>query len=809
MAEIAASLVVDNLLKLVVNEAAILGSVKEEVEGIKNQLNVIKCFIRDAEEKQVGEEAVKVKEWVNELRKVAFRMEDVVDKYLLKVAERGQRHGIHGKLTKGKEMFKTLSHNHDIASQIKDIKETLVRLYNDRLALGLQQSPIHPTSTPRLGAHFVEESQLVGMETNKQELTRWLTTKPTPAMVVIGPGGIGKTAIVKNVYNKQEKISLEKNKDNKEANNFEFCAWINMSELQVEDHNVVISQIIENIIEKDRSASATLRSDTTTLESHVRKVKEYLTNKRYLIVFDDVKELRFWDVTKHALIPKGNKNSKVIFITRDEIVAEVIGSDAPVEVRKVEALSPRDALMLFRQKAFQFEQVQYPELNGLSEEFVKQCNGVPQAIVAIAGLLSTKGKTTTEWRRDQLFCRVMKDPIALPNSLDSVPRRLSIIKKNDNASIINKDQNWKKVRSCLVFDDSKKWLVSKDFFSGFELLVRLDLSNARLDKLPEQLGHLLNLKYLSLRNTNVMRLPKSFGNLVNLQTLDLKKTQVREEVDIKKLVKLRHLLAYFISNQHSDMSYLYGVKLSDGLQNLKSLQKLSFLDASDGRIIEGLKQLKNLRKLGIVELEKQFGVSLCQAIENMTQLCSLSIWAAKDGMLQLQYSFKSPPTSLHRLYLNGRLECLPKWIPKLPNLSRVYLKWSNLKEDPLPYLKDLPELLYLELYDSYVGDELHFKNGWFKLKILYLGSLPNLKTIKIDEGAIPYLTELKIGKCHSMVHVPSDLRYLTSLKKLYFYDMPEQFIRRMKDPQIHRHIPIGVLHLSNYDLSDTLRDHDS
>ncbi|TKY47025.1 Disease resistance protein RPM1 [Spatholobus suberectus] len=937
MAETAVTLLVEHLLKLLHEEATILGGVHNEVSGIRSQLNVIKSYIKDAEEKQ--EDVESVKEWVNELRKVAFRMEDVVDQYLLKVADRGQRHGVYRKVTEVKGMLKT---RHDISSEIKEIRETIDRLYREREGLGLrspagESSATDNPATPRLGAHFVEESQLVGIDRNKRELTEWLTERQSSVMVVVGPGGIGKTAIVKNVYDKQEQVSQQKEKINtKGIGCFEFCAWLSISRPQVDDHNMLIRQIIQNILEKDPGASAALQSETTNLESLIRKVKEYFTDKRHLIVFDDVQEIKFWEVIKHAIIPNSSKSSKVIITTRDENVANFIGKDAFVEVRKVEPLSLDDGLKLFRQKAFQFEQVpDDPELNDLCKKFVMKCNRVPLAIVTIAGLLSTKRKTTTEWQKvldqlgsllqsnslldivnqvmlesyhdlpshlkpcflyfglfpegysiscmrlirlwvaegfvkesdsddtsmeefakdqylpelvrrclvhvsrvdfdgrpkschvydlmhklitriceEQMFCQVMKDKTTPPNSkLDSVPRRLSIIKKNDNATM-ERAEKWEKVRSCFVFDDAKKWLVTKKLFSSFGLLVRLDLSNARLDNLPKQVGNLLNLKYLSLRNTNIVSLPESIGNLEYLQTLDIKHTQVHKlPMEIHKLTKLRHLLAYFINIQYFGLDRLEGVKVNEGLQNLVSLQKLSFLDAGNGSIIEELKQLSKLRKLGIIKVKEEYGDALCKAIENMTHLCSLSIGAVgNDGKLQLQ-SLSNPPSFLQRLYLYGRLERLPNWIPKLPNLIRLYLKWSNLKEDPLPYIKDLSELLYLELYDTYGGDELHFKNGWLKgLKVLYLESLPKLKTIKIDKGAIPHLAELKIGKCHEMMQVPRDMKNLTRLQKLYLYDMHGEFMKRMRDSQsedwrIINRIPI--VEYSNDDHFATLHNLDS
>lgn len=147
MAETAVSLLFDHLVKLLSEETTILKNVHKEVEGIKDQLSLINSYIRDAEKKQQKDA---VKEWLNSLRNVAFRMEDVVDHYLLKVEERGQRHGIHGAATELIEKVKTLTHRHDIASDIKKVRKTLDGLYSEGMVLKLEPSSGAPyRATPR------------------------------------------------------------------------------------------------------------------------------------------------------------------------------------------------------------------------------------------------------------------------------------------------------------------------------------------------------------------------------------------------------------------------------------------------------------------------------------------------------------------------------------------------------------------------------------------------------------------------------------------------------------------------------------
>uniref|UniRef100_UPI002623B4C3 leucine-rich repeat domain-containing protein n=1 Tax=uncultured Microscilla sp. TaxID=432653 RepID=UPI002623B4C3 len=63
-----------------------------------------------------------------------------------------------------------------------------------------------------------------------------------------------------------------------------------------------------------------------------------------------------------------------------------------------------------------------------------------------------------------------------------------------------------------------------------------------LTSLPENLGKLVNLKYLFLKNTQLTSLPESIGELVNLQELCLSDTQLTSlPENLGKLVNLKHL----------------------------------------------------------------------------------------------------------------------------------------------------------------------------------------------------------------------------------------------------------------------------
>uniref|UniRef100_A0A2N9IQ28 NB-ARC domain-containing protein n=1 Tax=Fagus sylvatica TaxID=28930 RepID=A0A2N9IQ28_FAGSY len=96
-------------------------------------------------------------------------------------------------------------------------------------------------------------------------------------------------------------------------------------------------------------------------------------------------------------------------------------------------------------------------------------------------------------------------------------RRISIHKNDREHKPFTGMSN---IRSFHVFNKSLKTLPS-----GSKMLRVLDLEDALIDELPDELFKLFNLRYLNLRGTLVKELPKSIGKLLNLQTLDIRNTK--------------------------------------------------------------------------------------------------------------------------------------------------------------------------------------------------------------------------------------------------------------------------------------------
>ncbi|KAJ7011071.1 disease resistance protein RPM1-like [Populus alba x Populus x berolinensis] len=371
--------------------------------------------------------------------------------------------------------------------------------------------------------------------------------------------------------------------------------------------------------------------------------------------------------------------------------------------------------------------------------------------------------------RDQNFAVIAKDQNATwPDKI----RRLSIHYTVRNVQL---NRCVSQLRSLFMFGVVEKSPLRTLFPNGFRLLHVLDLQGAPIKMFPVQVMNLYYLRYLSLKETKVSRVPSYIGKLQHLETLNLKHTYVTELPDeILKLQRLRHLLVYrYKFESYAHFHSKNGFKALEKIGQLQSLQKLCFVQANhgNGNIMIELGKLTKLRRLGVVKLRREDGKSLCSSIENLRNLRALSLLSVEeDEILDLEHLF-SPPPLLQRLYLTGRLETLPHWIPNLESLVRVHLKWSRL---------NLPNLVHLELLQVYEGDTLCFKVGGFKkLKLLGIDKFDELRCVEVEVGALPRVEKLSIQRCKLLEKAPLGIEHLTKLKVLEFFDMPQELIKTL------------------------------
>ncbi|XP_043687890.1 disease resistance protein RPM1-like [Telopea speciosissima] len=351
----------------------------------------------------------------------------------------------------------------------------------------------------------------------------------------------------------------------------------------------------------------------------------------------------------------------------------------------------------------------------------------------------------------------------------------------NNEENVPKNANFSHIRSLLLFRVEKlQGSFTHTVVSNFKLVQVLDLQDIPLETLHDEIGNLIHMRYFCVRNTKIKALPNTIGKLEYIETLDLRGTSVAEmPIGIFKLNHLRNLLVdrfIFLGGNKTKR----GLKARKGIGNLTSLEKLAFIEANQeggNNLVRELEKLIELKRLGIVRIRRDDVMHLCASIEKMSHLCSLTIKSLDDYELLDFDHLLSPPRSLQRLYLDSPLERLPNWIVSLDSLVKLRLGTSRLKDNPIGSLRVLHNLVDLILHaESYDGDEMLIEAGGFdRLKVFRLIGQERLTILRVEEGAMPVLEDIRIEGCKQLCRAPEGIQHFSNLKYLCFVDMPPEF----------------------------------
>ncbi|XP_027359841.1 putative disease resistance protein At1g50180 [Abrus precatorius] len=384
MAEVAVSTVVTELSELLVEQAAAavsqLAAVRGQVESLKNELEWMQCFLKDADAKAEQEGNERVRLWVSDIRDVAFEAEELIESYVYKATTQSRL----DRVFRPFHLCRVGTKIHKIQSKIKNISDR-------REAYGVVMShDVANSSNERLRhwrqlSPYSEEDYVIELEDDiGLLLTQLLAVEPTPHVVsIVGMGGLGKTTLANKLYN-HAKIN----------NHFECKAWVYVSkEYRRRD---VLLKILKDVTVDVLTRDETDRLERIHEEELVNKLRQVLDEKRYLVVLDDVWGMEVWDSLKSAF-PRRKMGSKILLTTRNWDVA--LHADACSNPHQLRPLTDDESFRLLRNKAFPGADRVPFELESLAKEIVVKCGGLPLAVVVVGGLLSRKLKSSGEWKR--------------------------------------------------------------------------------------------------------------------------------------------------------------------------------------------------------------------------------------------------------------------------------------------------------------------------------------------------------------------------------------------------------------------------
>ncbi|XBJ12461.1 hypothetical protein VPH35_016979 [Triticum aestivum] len=348
-------------------------SVKEGVQYLERELKSMQaalCKVGDVPRDQLDEQ---VKLWANEVRDLSYGMEDIIDKFMVRVEgpePDDKQHKLKQLMKKMGDLFTKGKTRHCIGKEIKRIKAGIQEVADQRDRYRVHEindvvaNPTGATTVdPRLLALYKDRKELVGIDDSLSELTKMLSiedgdvSKQLKILSVFGFGGLGKTTLAKAVY---DMLKAQ----------FDCSAFVPVG------RNPSMKKLFNDIlfgIDKQKHQDSILSSwDERQL---IDELQVLLENKRYLIVIDDIWDKKTWELVKTALVCN-NRGNRIITTTR---------------ILELQPLSPYLSKDLFHRRLIGGEIEQPNHLPAEAyDKILHKCGGVLLAIITIASLLVNK-----------------------------------------------------------------------------------------------------------------------------------------------------------------------------------------------------------------------------------------------------------------------------------------------------------------------------------------------------------------------------------------------------------------------------------
>ncbi|KAL9177967.1 hypothetical protein ABFS82_01G094900 [Erythranthe guttata] len=217
-----------------------------------------------------------------------------------------------------------------------------------------------------------QQNLLVGLDDQITALKKWIFDPISHDLIasVLGMTGIGKTSLVKQVYNDPLVIK-----------EFETRLFLHIGPDYTRSEDIMLRVLDELgvVIPSDKL------DDKDCLQ---KQLSEALSTQKYLLVLDDV-----W-ADDFDLMPENRKGSRIIIISQIQGLYDHIHPDKRIILP---FLNNDDSWKLLHQTAFSNREEKCSrELEKIGKKIAKNCEGLPAAIIQVGENL--RGKSFEEWK---------------------------------------------------------------------------------------------------------------------------------------------------------------------------------------------------------------------------------------------------------------------------------------------------------------------------------------------------------------------------------------------------------------------------
>ncbi|KAK3188561.1 hypothetical protein Dsin_028122 [Dipteronia sinensis] len=709
--------------------------IRPTLEKWKGKLMTFESVLNHAEEKQLTDKDVKM--WLDDLRDLAYDMEDILDEFATEALRRklvmpthddDDHQGASSSTSKVRGVFSAccfntsnlspsaVKFNISMSSKIKSITSRMEELYNQKADFELKEIGGKASSTSTAAAAVYQrppttclptEFAVYGRDKEKAKVLDMVLSEEGPSdanfgvVPIVGMGGLGKTTLAREVYND------EKVKD------FKPKAWVCVSD----DFDVLGISI--TILESITSKSCDLKQ----LNLVQLQLKNALVGRKFLIVLDDVwsKNYDLWE-TLRSPFKVGAPGSKVIVTTRSADVALTMGP-RPVGYYDLKLLSNDDCWSVFKMHAFQNGDINaHRNLDLIRDKVVQKCGGLPLAARTLGGLLCSK-QGDDEWE-DILNSAIWDLPYengilpVLKLSYHHLPSHLK--RCFAYCAILSKDY---------VFN--KKDLVLLWMAEGL-ILKRKD--NKKLEDLGgryfnELLSRSIFQQSGNNESTYVMHdLVNDLAQWASGETSFRLEEEDEENKHSKMFERARHFS--FISRHYNDKAKFEILPEVEQLRTFLAIppNNIGYPDFFCMSVVVVSDFLSKFKKLRALSLERYHIVELPDTIGGLIYLRYLNLSLT---MIRTLPETASSLFNLQTLILSNcsRLVKLPSKIENMCNLQHLDIRGTRLREMPLGMkeLKDLQTLTNFTVGKDGAGCALEdLKNFKFLQGGLHISRLDNV-----------------------------------------------------------------------------------
>lgn len=387
MADAVVSFALEVIVSSLIRQISTSRRVQIQIESIQEKLLHLKGILKHIEANKRKDE--KVRYLVRKFKILSYRMEDALETYAIRLQLRRGR-GFKGAV---KTMFFGYAANRTFEAETQKIEDMLADISSSAEVLNLSGSFLSQSCMIESEGHdnllSLRETYPHGVDhyvDGKNDGFNHLSPlifneeKEFHAISIYGMGGMGKSALAKKMFNHEDI-----------KNHFQAFAWVYVGQ----GHSIkkIYRRLLRQLLQ---SMESVMHIDNIFVLTE--QLQQVLQEKKCLIVLDDIWSIDDW--TSLGISAEGTA-SKILLTTRIKKVAEYVSREKCVHIMR--CLSDDEGWDLFKKRALIREDVfsaadvkVHPMKEEMGKQILKQCKGLPLAIVMLGDFMATK-HTLREW----------------------------------------------------------------------------------------------------------------------------------------------------------------------------------------------------------------------------------------------------------------------------------------------------------------------------------------------------------------------------------------------------------------------------